>query len=586
MPCEAMKPEPATTHTSEATVRAYHQRTKHNFTAYAQGPGTLDWNAQPAPFRHFDQAPSIQLPDFSEGLQDPALYAALTRPFATLGNTIPPLPYTLSTLGALLHLALGITAWKAYGPDRWAVRANPSSGNLHPIEAYVLVQGLHCLPDGVYHYCPDSHRLERRADIDSAPDSTPMLQIGLSSVMWRETWKYGERAFRYCQLDTGHAVGALSYAAQTLGWSLAEQKHITTEALAHLLGVDRSKDFLARRYLETEREEAELLLLVQHELNMETVRAERLVRLPCKAGLVTLMPVVVEAQESIKPSHWQGTASTIDAHPIYRWPVIEEVAIASRLTIAKTSAATVPPTSNTQATTANNPISTASVILGRRSAQRFDASHVMPTQDFIHMLEALLPQDSAPWNALSSPPRINILLFVHRVEGFNPGLYLLTREPRLAAQLDANLNQQFLREPVPNVPAHVNLQLLTPAPAGELHRVARSLHCHQDIAANACFALGMLAEYNDVITDNPSAYRDLHREAGLIGQVLYLQAEAYGLRGTGIGCFFDDPIHELLGLADETFQTIYHFTVGLALDDTRIENIPTSTLTSMQARTS
>jgi nitroreductase len=96
----------------------------------------------------------------------------------------------------------------------------------------------------------------------------------------------------------------------------------------------------------------------------------------------------------------------------------------------------------------------------------------------------------------------------------------------------------------------------------------------------------MLAEYDDVITDNPSAYRDLHREAGLIGQALYLQAEMVGLRGTGIGCFFDDPIHELLGLTDDTFQTIYHFTVGLALDDTRIENIPTSTLTPMQARTS
>jgi hypothetical protein len=138
-----------------------------------------------------------------------------------------------------------------------------------------------------------------------------------------------------------------------------------------------------------------------------------------------------------------------------------------------------------------------------------------------------------------------------------------------------------LRETLGNVPAHLKLQLLTPAPTGDLNRISRSLHCHQDIAANACFALGMLAEYKDVITENSSAYRDIHREAGLIGQVLYLQAELIGLRGTGIGCFFDDPIHELLGLTDETFQTIYHFTVGLALEDTRIENIPTSTLTTM-----
>jgi len=592
MPCDAMKPEPAVEHTellnsALQTVRAYHQRTKHRFEAYAPGPDTLDWDAQPAPFRHFENSPGIQLPAFSASLQDPALLAALTRPFSTLGNTIQPLPYTLSTLGALLHLALGITAWKSYGPDRWAVRANPSSGNLHPIEAYVLVRGLESLPDGVYHYCPENHALERRADVAATHDNAPMLQIGLSSVMWREAWKYGERAFRYCQLDTGHAVGALAYAASVLGWSLAEQRHISTDTLAQWLGVDRTEDFPARCYPETEREEAEILLSIRHELNMETVRASHF---SCQfTGLENLGSPMragpVEVQESIILGNWQGIASTIDAHPMYRWPVIEDVAIATRRKAdSAESVVTLPAASSPNLS--GKTITASDVILGRRSAQRFDANHVMPAQDFIAILDALLPSASASWNALATPPRINLMLFVHRVEGFESGLYLLIREPRLATQLDANLNQQFLRKPVANIPAHLNLQLLTPAPAGELHRVARSLHCHQDIAANACFALGMLAEYDSAITDNPSAYRDMHREAGLIGQVLYLQAEAHGLRGTGIGCFFDDQIHQLLGLTDETFQTIYHFTVGLALDDARIENIPTSISISMLARTS
>jgi SagB-type dehydrogenase family enzyme len=557
-----MKPEPAATdpaivNTSAAIVRAYHQRTKHHFSAYAQGPDTLDWDAQPASFRHFENVSVIQLPKFGESLQDPNLFAALTRPFGMLSVTIQPLPFSLGTLGALLHLSLGITAWKSYGPDRWAVRANPSSGNLHPIEAYVLVKGLESLPDGVYHYCPDNHALERRADIASEPNSLPMLQIGLSSVMWREAWKYGERAFRYCQLDTGHAISALSYAAQTLGWSLAEQKNITTDDLANLLGVDRNSDFPARRHPETEREEAEVLLSLS--FNSEAIACT----------------------QQFSPVRWQGAASIIDAHPIYHWPVIEEVAQASRQVASSTNSARNLPKCNINIASEKNHVSTASVILGRRSAQRFNASHVMPAQDFIKMLEAILPKDSAPWNALASPPRINILLFVHRVEGFKTGLYLLTRVPDLTEKLDAKLSRQFLRETLGNVPAHLKLQLLTPAPTGDLNRISRSLHCHQDIAANACFALGMLAEYKDVITENSSAYRDIHREAGLIGQVLYLQAELIGLRGTGIGCFFDDPIHELLGLTDETFQTIYHFTVGLALEDTRIENIPTSTLTTM-----
>ncbi|MFZ3087961.1 MAG: nitroreductase family protein, partial [Methylotenera sp.] len=411
-------------------------------------------------------------------------------------------------------------------------------------------------------YCPENHVLEHRANLTATPDNTPMLQIGLSTVMWREAWKYGERVFRYCQLDAGHAVGALAYAANVLGWSLAEQRNISTDTLAQLLGVDRTADFPARRYLETEREEAEILLNVSFNSSKASAAAP-----------------------AITPFGWQGTASTIDAHPMYRWPVIEDVSIASRRKADNAKSVAILPAASS-ANLVEKITTAADVILGRRSAQRFDANYVMSAQSFIAILDALLPNASAPWNALATPPSINLLLFVHRVEGFDSGLYLLVREPRLAAQLDANINQQFLRKPISNIPAHLNLQLLTPAPAGELHRVARSLHCHQDIAANACFALGMLAEYDGVIADNPSAYRDMHREAGLIGQVLYLQAEMYGLRGTGIGCFFDDPIHQLLGLTDETFQTIYHFTVGLALDDARIENIPTSTPISMLTRTS
>jgi len=84
----------------------------------------------------------------------------------------------------------------------------------------------------------------------------------------------------------------------------------------------------------------------------------------------------------------------------------------------------------------------------------------------------------------------------------------------------------------------------------------------------------MVAEFSAPITADPAAYRDLFREAGAIGQVLYLEAEACGMRGTGIGCFFDDPFHEVLGLAGESFQTLYHFTVGLPIDDARLETSP------------
>jgi hypothetical protein len=46
------------------------------------------------------------------------------------------------------------------------------------------------------------------------------------------------------------------------------------------------------------------------------------------------------------------------------------------------------------------------------------------------------------------------------------------------------------------------------------------------------------------------------------------------VRGTGIGCFFDDSVHQLLELQGTVWQSLYHFTVGGALTDTRIQTQP------------
>jgi hypothetical protein len=66
-------------------------------------------------------------------------------------------------------------------------------------------------------------------------------------------------------------------------------------------------------------------------------------------------------------------------------------------------------------------------------------------------------------------------------------------------------------------------------------------------------------------------YPRLFWETGMIGQMLYLEAEAAGMRGTGIGCFFDDEVHRVLGIEDHSWQSLYHFTIGGAVDDNRLQ---------------
>ncbi|MGB5520296.1 MAG: nitroreductase family protein, partial [Gammaproteobacteria bacterium] len=74
--------------------------------------------------------------------------------------------------------------------------------------------------------------------------------------------------------------------------------------------------------------------------------------------------------------------------------------------------------------------------------------------------------------------------------------------------------------------------------------------------------------------ETPWRYRHLFWEAGMIGQSLYLEAEAANISGTGIGCFFDDAVHETLGINNTRLQSLYNFTVGTAVQDARLVSLP------------
>ena len=104
---------------------------------------------------------------------------------------------------------------------------------------------------------------------------------------------------------------------------------------------------------------------------------------------------------------------------------------------------------------------------------------------------------------------------------------------------------------------------------------AAGVSCGQAIAADGCFAVAMLADFLPTLRrSGPGFYRHLHWEAGAIGQVLYLEAEAFSISATGIGCFFDEETHRLLGLDTMDFRDLYHFTIGGRQEDTRLQTLP------------
>jgi hypothetical protein len=49
----------------------------------------------------------------------------------------------------------------------------------------------------------------------------------------------------------------------------------------------------------------------------------------------------------------------------------------------------------------------------------------------------------------------------------------------------------------------------------------------------------MVEEFSNTVAEKTWLYRRLFWKCGLIGQVLYLEAEAASIRGPGIGCYFN-----------------------------------------------
>jgi nitroreductase len=223
--------------------------------------------------------------------------------------------------------------------------------------------------------------------------------------------------------------------------------------------------------------------------------------------------------------------------------------------------------------------SAAQIIQQRRSLQACDGKTSIPAERFYRMLARVMPRAElpvarrpVPWDAIPWEPAIHLGLFAHRVEGIEPGLYALARDPGKVAKLKGSMHAHFAWEAPPGCPARLPLYLLE---RGDARELAAQVSCGQEIAGEGAFSLCMIAEYQaGLAAHGPPFYRRMFWEAGLIGQVLYLEAEAAGVRSTGIGCFFDDPVHQVFGLKHLEFQSLYHFTVGGAVDDPRLTTLP------------
>lgn len=285
--------------------------------------------------------------------------------------------------------------------------------------------------------------------------------------------------------------------------------------------------------------------------------------------------------KKLSKGSWYGKANRLSGEHGVHWDAIDHVAEASWKTTSeqRVTAISSSTSSHVSPFTAREGVSAGQIIRQRRSAVSFDGRTGISAAAFFRILQRVVPsadrpqlERPMPWDLWPHDPAIHLMIFVHRVEGLTPGLYVLARDRAKLPLIRQSLNPELVWTQPPGCPEELPLYWLL---EGDARRAAAQVSCHQDIAADSAFSLGMLAEFERRLRQaGPWFYPRMFWEAGLLGQVLYLEAEAAGVRGTGIGCFFDDPVHEMLGVQGLSFQSLYHFTIGGPVEDRRMMTLP------------
>ena len=496
------------------TWREYHEATKHSPESLRLTSHVLDWANMPDPFRHYEGAVLLDLPADPPVPGTPALEVLN----GVRGST--PAGDGSTFLSQLLFYSAAVSASKRVQSTgyRYALRVNPSSGNLHPTEFHFLTRGLKEWPDGLYHYRPSAHMAEQRAlgDLETklAGGSSPIVFV-LTSIAWREAWKYGARAYRYCLHDIGHAWQALALAARAIGCESFARGYFPDDEIAQSCRLH----------------EDEWPMLI-----VELRGASIPLREPDPAGEM-LWHGGHPNQISVERTRYAELDGIHDATKLSH----RECGRISAVELAPTGFGEVRliPSASRQVSGGRT---VAEAVRTRRSALDFLGG--MRTMSLTE-LSTMLAVATRPLSADFADSRfIQLYLYAHRVEGLQPGVYR-------------------------HWPERAELESIR---SGDQRVAAAGLSLGQDLAGNACVAFSMIGDLDrSTRAHGERGYRYVHFEAGAIGQRLYLAAEALGLGATGIGAFYDEEVHQYLGLTPGHGQVIYHFAIGYPVPDPRLE---------------
>ena len=209
----------------------------------------VDWEDAPLPYKLYRGLPEIPL--------------SADVPI-TLGGREAKAEPSLEELGHFLWYVYGLTQYAQSAliednKEKAAVsyaqllrRFVPSGGALYPNELYVYVK-LEDAPMGIYHYDAAHHRLLllREGNYDSylsrslgnsCDISDCFCTVFVSTLFWKNFYKYNNFSYRLQGLDAGVLIGQSLEVANTMGISSRVCYQFLDRSINHLLGLSEQEE--------------------------------------------------------------------------------------------------------------------------------------------------------------------------------------------------------------------------------------------------------------------------------------------------------------------------------------------------------
>jgi SagB-type dehydrogenase family enzyme len=454
----------------------------------------MDWSNQPRPFKIYPKIEGQPLPtDLPESGK--SAFVALHSP-STDREFIP----SLRDLAGLLYYTAGITKRAVTPGGQIYFRAAACTGALFHIELYLVCGDLPGLAAGVYHFGSHDFSLRRlregdyrRVLVKASGDEPALAQapaaIVTSSVYWRNSWKYQDRAYRHSYWDSGTMLANLLVKGNAGGIPVRLVTAFADAPVNQLLGLD------------PQREAALQIIPVGRE----------------SGGLAPPPPPVPPLTLEVQ------TYSSSEVE----YPSIEEMHAASSIDIGTEAAALrgnppqvaeAPPQGRLFPLDLGTPEERPtegieSVIVRRGSSRRFRQSAI-PYRYLSLMLTAATTDLDVDFLGAPAATLTQLYLIANNVEGLPPGSYIF--HPRLSA-----LEQ--LQE-------------------GDFREQAGYLGLEQELPRDASADVFFLTDLDPVLERYGNrGYRLAQMEASIRGGRLYVAAYALKLGASGL-TFFDDDV--------------------------------------------